>query len=133
MDTVIHLMKEKGQRFTSQKKEVFCALRHKPQTVLEILTLLNKKKISIDKATVYRILTNFVALGVAREVFLDDRETRFELLGEKHHHHLVCEECGGIEDVVFCEDVLLDEVKKQSSFKIKSHSLEFFGICRNCQ
>jgi Fe2+ or Zn2+ uptake regulation protein len=35
--------------------------------------------------------------------------------------------------VQLSEDTLLKEVKKKSDFKIKSHSLEFFGICNRCQ
>lgn len=133
MDAVIKLLKEKGLRFTAQKKEVLCALKHKPQTVLEILSLLKQKKTSIDKVTIYRILTSFVTLGLVREIFLGDREARYELVGDEHHHHLVCEECGSIEDVELSEEALLKEVAKQSKFKIKRHALEFFGVCGKCQ
>lgn len=133
MDAIAQIMKEKGQRFTSQKKEVLCALRQKPQTVLEILTLVKLKKRSIDKATVYRILTSFKELGLVHEINLGDRETRYELQHDKHHHHLICENCGSIDDISLREDVLLKEVQKQSSFKVKNHSLEFFGTCKKCQ
>jgi len=133
MDTIVRLMKEKGQRLTSQKKNVLRVLHKKPQTVLEILTSVNSKRRVIDKATVYRILTGFVELKVVREINLRDREARYELSDCEHHHHLVCENCGKIEDVELCEDKLLKDVEKHSSFKIKSHSLEFFGTCKKCQ
>jgi Fe2+ or Zn2+ uptake regulation protein len=133
MEKVVKLLKEKGQRFTTQKKEVFCVMKNTPHTVLEILSLLKAKKYEIDKATVYRIMTSFVSLGIAREVHLRDRETRYELTDCEHHHHLVCEDCGGIEDVELSEKTLLNEVQKQSKFKVKSHSLEFFGTCGKCQ
>ena len=133
MDTVTRILKENGQRFTSQKKEVFCTLKHKPQTVLEILNSLTAKNNLMDKTTIYRILMSFEELGLVREVNLGDREIRYELANNDHHHHLVCEKCKSIEDVELCEDELLKEVKKQSSFEIKSHSLEFFGICKKCQ
>jgi len=133
MDVIVKLMKEKGLRFTSQKKEVILALQNKPQTVLEIFDLVKSAKKSVDKATVYRILTSFVKMGIVKEVRLGDRETRYELADNKHHHHLVCESCGSIEDVSLCEDALLKEAKKQSDFKIKNHTLEFFGTCKKCQ
>lgn len=133
MDDALQLIKSKGQRVTSQKKEVLCALRKKPLTVVEIFQSVNTKRMRVDKATIYRILTGFMELGIVREIFLKGREARYELTSSDHHHHLVCEECGSIEDVSLCEDLLLKEVKKQSSFKIKSHSLEFFGSCQNCQ
>jgi len=133
MDTITKILKEKGQRFTSQKKEVFCILKHKPQTVLEILNSLTAKNYLMDKTTIYRILMSFEELGLVREVNLGDREIRYELANNEHHHHLVCEKCRSIEDVELNEAELLREVKNQSSFKIKSHSLEFFGICKKCQ
>lgn len=133
MDAIIKLIKEKGQRLTSQKKEVLCVLKKNPQTVLEIFTSLQSKKNSIDKATIYRILTGFVKLGIAKEIHLRDREMRYELTSCEHHHHLVCEGCGGIQDIQLRDLTLLKEVQKQSTFKIKSHSLEFFGICKKCQ
>jgi Fe2+ or Zn2+ uptake regulation protein len=133
MDSIIHLIKEKGQRITSQKKEVLRALQKKPLSVLEIFESVNTKVTKIDKATIYRILTSFVELAVVKEVYLGNREVRYELSNCGHHHHLVCENCGSIDDVELCEDTLLKEVQKQSSFKVKSHSLEFFGTCKKCQ
>jgi len=133
MDDVARLLKEKGLRLTSQKKQVICTLNQTPQTVLQILSLLKSKKISIDKATIYRILTSFVGLGLVKEIQFGDRETRYELIGDEHHHHLICEECGGIEDVELSEKALLKEVSNQSKFQIKRHSLEFFGTCKKCQ
>jgi Fe2+ or Zn2+ uptake regulation protein len=133
MDPIIHLIKQKGQRLTLQKKIVLGALQKKPLTVLEIFNGVNKKKASIDKTTIYRILTSFVELGIVKGINLGDRELRYELSNCNHHHHLVCESCGNIEDIELCEDSLVKEVQKQSSFKVQSHSLEFFGICKHCQ
>ncbi len=133
MDAIINLMKSKGQRVTAQKLSVLRALQNKPQTVQEMYTALTSYKSDIDKATVYRILTCFVELGVVRQIYLQDREVRFELTDSSHHHHLVCTNCGGIEDVEFNEEALLKEVSKQTRFTIVNHSLEFFGICSQCK
>lgn len=133
MDAIINLMKSKGQRVTAQKLSVLRALQNKPQTVQEMYTALISHKSDIDKATVYRILTCFVELGVVRQIYLQDREVRYELTDSSHHHHLVCTDCGGIEDIEFNETNLLKEVSKQTRFTVVSHSLEFFGICSHCK
>ena len=133
METFKKLIKDRGQRFTSQKKEILSVLKQKPQTVIEIYAAVNSKKRVMDKATVYRILTNFLDLGIVNKVQLNEKEARFELADSKHHHHLVCDECGTIEDIQLPEEILLKEVKKKSNFYIKSHSLEFYGICKHCQ
>jgi len=133
MDTVKKLIKDKGQRFTLQKKEILCVLQRKPQTVLEIYKAVNLKKNTTDKVTVYRILANFLHLGIVNRVQLGDKDARFELANCSHHHHLVCENCGKIEDIQLSEEILLKEVAKKTAFKVRSHSLEFFGTCKNCQ
>jgi len=133
METFKKLIKDKGQRFTSQKKEILCVLKQKPQTVVEIYAAVNSKKRVMDKATVYRILTNFLELGIVNKIQFNEKESRFELADSKHHHHLVCDECGKIEDIQLPEDILLKEVKKKSDFSVKSHSLEFYGTCKHCQ
>lgn len=60
---------------------------------------------------------------------------RYEIKKDKyHHHHLICTNCGKVEDV---EGEFLtkmeNEIKSKKGFLVKSHSLEFFGICKNCQ
>jgi len=133
MEATLNIIQKSGQRITTQKKNVLEALQKKPQSVLQILNLIQSKKNSIDKATIYRILANFIKLGVVKEINLGGRESCYELSNCEHHHHLVCENCGQVEDVKFCEDVILKEVQKRSDFKIKNHSLEFFGTCKKCQ
>jgi len=133
MDKVKQIIKDKGQRFTSQKKEILNVLQQKPQTVFEIYTAVNSKKNHMNKVTVYRILTSFLELGIVNKVQFNDKEARFELSNSGHHHHLVCEVCGLIEDIQLPENIFLKEVKNKTDFKIKSHSLEFFGICDCCQ
>jgi len=133
METFKKLIKDRGQRFTLQKKEILCVLKKKPQTVVEIYAAIHSKKRVMNKVTVYRILTNFLDLGIVNKVQLNEKEARFELADSNHHHHLVCDECGKIEDIQLPEEILLKEVKKRSHFIIKSHSLEFYGTCRHCQ
>jgi len=133
MNTIKNLIKRNGHRFTFQKKEIYCVLKHKPQTVAEIYLAVNSKKKIMDKTTVYRILASFLTIGIVNKVQLNEKEVRFELKNSKHHHHLVCMKCGRIEDIQLSEEMLLREVKKKSDFNIMSHSLEFFGICNHCQ
>lgn len=132
MELISKLVKSSGQRFTAQKKQVYSALKKNPQTILELLKAASKNNKSINKATVYRIVSSFVKIGIAKEISLG-KEARYELSNSDHHHHLVCEECGSIEDVELNEEHILTEAQHKSTFKIKNHLLEFFGICNKCQ
>jgi len=97
---------------------------------VDALTLV--KKLSVNKTTVYRQLEKYVAEGKIIEVELGDGKKRFELKNLDHHHHLICDVCGCIEDIELNEGGLMDEINKKSKFKVEKHSLEFFGVCNKC-
>lgn len=105
-----------------------------PADVPTILKELRLKKILTNQVTVYRILNNFLEKGIINRIELHEGKFRFELARRKHHHHLVCQNCGKIEDV---EDSLIQKLEKQitmkKKFMVKDHSLEFFGLCAPCQ
>lgn len=121
-----------GYRLTKPRQEIFAVLKHKPKSVLEILSMLKEKKLKIDKVTVYRTLEHFVKLGLVTETRFKDGISVYELSDHEHHHHVLCEKCGRIEDISLDESLLLKAAKKSSSFIIKSHHLEFFGLCQKC-
>jgi Fur family ferric uptake transcriptional regulator len=67
---------------------------------------------------------------------------RYELVKKDvhHHHHLICEKCGRVIDY----DDFMDEernlvkkieevLSKKHNFKIKTHNLQFYGLCKECQ
>ncbi len=91
----------------------------------------------LDLATLYRTLNSFEEKGLVRRVTIDPRFASYEWVHDEghHHHHLVCEQCGLIEEIPNCElEALEKQVLRQTSqFKeIRSHSLEFFGVCKQC-
>ncbi len=93
-----------------------------------------QKKRAVDRVTVFRLLNAFVASGLLRKVEFGEGKARYELAGKSDHHHLICESCGAITDVA---DTIIPtiekELQKEYHFLIQSHSLEFFGLCKNCQ
>ncbi len=126
-----------GERLTAVRHALIEILSHshKPLAVQELLKALDKKRLSANKTTVYRQLAAMMRSNVIEEVRLTDRSVRYELAENKHHHHLVCLKCHKIEDVSFDEDFGRQEkiIKKKTGFTITQHSLEFFGLCAECQ
>ena len=98
-----------------------------PISVPEILS-----KVKANKTTIYRELDEFLTKGVIGEVEFGDGKKRYELKSHGHHHHLVCKNCGKIEDVEIDEKRLLKGINN-SNFLIENHSIEFFGKCANCK
>ncbi len=99
-----------------------------PVSVPEILS-----KIPANKTTIYRELNQFLSKGLINEIEFGDGKKRYESKNRDHHHHLVCKNCGKVENLEINEKVLLNKLKKQTNFLIENHSIEFFGKCINCQ
>ncbi len=90
---------------------------------------------TIDRVTLYRMMEQFEAKGIVRMCDLGHGHQDYEL-NLDHHHHLVCRNCGDIEDVEVCdleeiEKTLLKKSKKFTS--IDQHRLTFMGLCKQCE
>lgn len=106
---------------------------NKPLDVAEISELLRKHAITTDQATVYRILDVFFQKGLVNRFEFQEGKFRYEITGEDHHH-LICEQCGKIEDLSDCNiTVLEEEIAEKKGFAVKRHTLEFFGLCNVCR
>lgn len=105
-----------------------------PLDVATIQDYLRKEKVEADPVTVFRIISVFTKRGITQRVQFNEGKFRYELSSKGDHHHLICEKCGVVEDIVECNlDKLEREIESKKKFKVKSHSLEFFGLCRECQ
>lgn len=106
----------------------------RPLDVATIKSRLQKNGTVIDPATIFRMMNAFSEKGLVREVNLQESKLRYEPTTRADHHHLVCEECGAIEDITDCNiGVLEKEIQEKKEFTVNHHSLEFFGLCKNCQ
>ncbi|AKG04367.1 MULTISPECIES: ferric iron uptake transcriptional regulator [Salimicrobium] len=103
----------------------------------DVYLLVKEKAPEIGLATVYRTLELLSELKVVDKINFGDGVSRYDLRkeGAEHfHHHLVCTECGSVEEI---EEDLLEEVEKvvesDWKFQVKDHRLTFHGICKVCQ
>jgi Fur family ferric uptake transcriptional regulator len=88
---------------------------------------------AIGIATVYRGLAALDEAGLIASVQLGNRK-RYECVEKKHHDHLVCTECGTLEEFVQAKiERLQEQVAKENGFKITGHQLLIFGLCRVCK
>lgn len=131
---IVDTLKQNGYRVTKPRLAILEAIGHTPQTAQEIFSKLHKKNISIDLVSIYRTLEVFAEMGVVLKVEVGKGSAHYELSDpQNHHHHLVCDECGAIEDIVLKDGKLMQEAKSKSAFRITRHTLEFFGLCARCQ
>lgn len=92
-----------------------------------------QKDLGIDRVTVFRILKTFLEKGLIRKLEFGEGKARYEL-NKEEHHHLICQNCGRIDDIAHYESPqLTHDLKNMKGFLVRSHSVEYFGLCKNCQ
>lgn len=108
-------------------------VRH--MTAEDVYKALLERNEEIGLATVYRVLTQFVSAGLVERHHFEGGQAVFELDRGSHHDHIVCEQCGHVEEFV---DETIErhqhEIAKQKGFEITDHSLIIYGRCvrENC-
>lgn len=132
-------LKEKGYKLTHQRQaivDIIIASEGKHLTIEEIYDLVKFGCPEIGLATVYRTIQLLESLGVVSKLSLNDGCYRYELVHEyenHQHHHLVCTNC---DKVIEVEDDLLEvlehKIENKYKFKIKNHSVKFYGLCSDC-
>lgn len=106
-----------------------------PLSVADLRASMKKVGLRPNKTTIYRELTFLTEAGLVVQVDLGERKKRYESSTRGHHHHLVCLNCHTIEELEMDAHLTDQErrIGKEHNFRVLNHSLEFFGICRNCQ
>lgn len=105
-----------------------------PLDIVSIIAYLQKNHIKADKVTVFRIMNVLTAKGLVKQIQFNEGKLRYEYGARAEHHHFVCEKCRNVEDVTGCTiEALEKDMTKKKGVLVKRHSLEFFGLCANCQ
>jgi len=87
----------------------------------------------IGLATVYRVLTQFEAAGIVDRHNFEGNQAVFEINEGDHHDHMVCVECGAIEE--FYDELIerqQSEVAAKYNFELTEHALILYGKCSSC-
>lgn len=122
---------------TQGRQEILSAIVSlgRPVDVADILHKLKESQIDVDRATVFRTINLFIEHAILKRIEFAEGKFRYELASLPHHHHLVCTNCGKIDGIQGCSipKTFEQHVSEKYAFIINSHSLEFFGLCKNCQ
>lgn len=104
-------------------------------TAEDIYRLLLESGEQIGLATVYRVLTQFEAAGLVTRHHFEGGQAVFELQKGDHHDHIVCVQCGKVEE--FYDETIerrQREAAARLGFEVNDHSLIIYGNCTrpNC-
>ncbi len=125
-------------RYTRGRRAIVDGLRTAdgPITLPELLELAP----GLPQSSAYRNLALLEEAGVVRRLLHGGEHARYELAEAltEHHHHLVCESCGLVLDVVFDEgvesalDAAIAGIAGGAGFVARDHAIDVFGRCADC-
>jgi Fe2+ or Zn2+ uptake regulation protein len=137
-DEVAHRLQTNAQRLTPSRRQIvdILAAAPGPLTIPEILDAQE----GLAQSSAYRNLVVLEEAGVVHRMTTGDDFARYELDEDLtgHHHHLVCSNCGKVEDLPATPAVeksvaaVVDEAARKAGFTTQHHRLDLVGLCANC-
>lgn len=101
----------------------------------DVYRMLIAEGLDIGLATVYRVLTQFEQAGLLERHFFESGKAIFEMNEGRHHDHLVCTDCGRVEEFYDAEiERRQKKVAEERGFEIQEHALYLYATCtkRDC-
>jgi len=132
---LINRLRTAGYKITPPRLAVLQVIEQEGEHLnpAEILTRAQNIYPAIGRATVYRTLEMLTEIGVVRPIYVGEHGPTY-IRAEGGHHHLVCSACGVVIDFEQCmADQMTQELSDRFGFQIKSHLLEFYGLCAACR
>ena len=116
--------------------EVFqrATLRH--MTAEDVYRVLLEDRSDIGLATIYRVLMQFEQAGLLTRSNFESGKAVFELNQGQHHDHLVCIDCGRVEEFFDPEiEQKQHAIAQAKGFQLQDHALALYATCtkENCQ
>jgi Fur family transcriptional regulator, ferric uptake regulator len=115
--------------------EIFQKSEQRHMSAEDVFRILLQDRSDVGLATVYRVLTQFEQAGILSRSNFEGGKSVFELNEGQHHDHLVCLDCGKVEE--FFDAQIEDRqhaVAKAKGFQIAEHALSLYAHCtkNNC-
>lgn len=114
--------------------EIFNARRERHMSAEDVYKELLAEDQDIGLATVYRVLTQFEQAGLLKRSTFESGKAVFELDEGSHHDHLVCLQCGHVEEFFDAEiEKRQHRIAKELGFTLQDHALALYATCTKVQ
>lgn len=126
-------LKNAGLKATLPRLKVLSLFEHSKERHLsaeDVYKILLTTGEDVGLATVYRVLTQFEQAGLLVRHHFESGKAVFELNQGGHHDHIVCMQCGRVEE--FCDEEIelrQKQVAAERGFTIHDHSLHIYADC----
>ncbi len=132
------LLKENGLKFTIQREVILEMLynsdEHLTPEGLHHLIQEKHPELGTGIATVYRTLSLLEDSEMVTSLSFGAQGKKYELGAKDHHDHIICTSCGNITEFVDEEiERRQKEITQSLGFVMQEHSMQIYGICKNCQ
>ena len=110
--------------------EVFQRGAQRHMTAEDVFRVLLQERSDIGLATVYRVLTQFEQAGILSRSHFESGKAVYELDEGQHHDHLVCLDCGRVEEFYDAQiEARQQSVARAKGFAIADHALSLYANC----
>jgi Fur family ferric uptake transcriptional regulator len=114
---------------------VFQKTRQRHMSAEDVFKVLLAEDADVGLATVYRVLMQFEQAGILSRTHFETGKAVFELNEGKHHDHLVCMDCGRVEEFYDAEiEKRQKSIALTRGFELQDHALALYAACtkKNC-
>ena len=93
-----------------------------------------EQKVDVGLATVYRVLGQLTDVGILNRNMFESNKAVYELHEGDHHDHIICLECGRVDE--FSDDVIEERqrsIAQSNGYALAQHQLALYGYCPVCR
>ncbi|MCC2033429.1 Fur family transcriptional regulator [Microbacterium allomyrinae] len=127
-------LRHAGLRVTDSRRAVVAALGERPHASAdELFAIVARSVPGTSLQSVYNALGDFVDAGLVRRIEPAGRPGLFELRVDDNHHHLICSQCGAVQDV----DCVVGAApcltpSDAHGYALQAAEVTFWGVCPDC-
>jgi Fur family ferric uptake transcriptional regulator len=126
-------IKSSGLKATAPRMKVleaFQASSQRHMSAEDVYRVLMKEGLDVGLATIYRVLAQFEQAGLVSRNHFESGKAVYELNEGAHHDHLVCLDCGRVEEFVDAQiEARQRAVAQAKGFELAEHALSLYGHC----
>lgn len=126
-----------GLKATLPRMQVMEIFRQSPSRHLhaeDIYRRLGEQKAEVGLATVYRVLSQLEGAGLLLRQTFESGKAVYELNEGPHHDHLICLQCGRVDEFSNPHiEALQHEVAQNLGYRLAEHRMSLYGHCGGCQ
>lgn len=110
--------------------EIFQRTKQRHMTAEDVYRVLLDQRFDVGLATVYRVLQQFEQADILKRSNFESGKAIYELNEGEHHDHLVCLDCGKVEEFFDAEiEKRQHDIASEKGFVIADHGLSLYAHC----